>query len=196
MLVHHVVIKLTCGLIQVGINVLYRLAILDLRDHDHALLVGREHKALDAILDIADAVAATAVGVHCPQLWCLALAFLTIDKGDLLATINPHIVALAVRSVGDLAGILAVNVHDPQVAVALVGSDVIIGHAIEHLLAIGRHLGSTHAAQLIEEFGSELFLFHFTGSFLGSGSLTRSCRFLLGAGRGTQQGQRRNRHCC
>ena len=136
-LIHHVVIELTRGLLQIGIYILDGLAILDLGNHDDALLVRREDKTLDAIGHVTDAVATTAIGVHRPQLRGLALTLILVDKSDLLAAIDPRVVTLAVGRVGDLAGILAIDVHHPQVTVALVGSDVIVGHTIEDLLAVG-----------------------------------------------------------
>ena len=194
-LVHHVVIELACRVLQVRIHVLGSLAILDLRNHHHALLVGREDEALDAVLDVADAVATATVGIHGPQLRGLVLTLVLVDEGNLLAAVNPHIVALAVGRVGNLLTVLAVNIHHPEVAVALVGLDVVVGHTIQDLLAVGRHLRSAHAAQLIKEFGSERFLFHRCGSFLGRG-LARSSRFLLRAGRRAEQCQCSHRDCC
>ena len=187
-LVHHVVIDLARGVLQIGIDVLSRLTILDLGDHHHALLVGREDEALDAVLDVAHAVAATTISIHRPQLRCLVLALFPVDEGNLLAAVNPHIVALAVGRVGDLLAVLAVNIHHPEVTVTLVGLDVVIGHTIQDLFAIKRHLGSAHASQLIEEFGRKLFLLHRCRGFLGGRSLARRS-LLLRAGRGAQQSQ-------
>ena len=195
MLVHHIVIELASGLIQIGINILDRLTELHGRNHDHALLIGREHESLDTLLEVAHAAASAAVGIHGPELRHLSLAILGVDKGNLLTSIDPHIVTLTARSVGDLAGVLAIDVHHPQVAVTLVGGDIIMGDAVKDLLAVGRHLRTTHTTQQIKEFGSKLFLLHLGSGFFGGRSLTRS-RFLLGAGRRGQQSQDCNRHCC
>ena len=194
-LVHHVVKELTGGLVQIRIDVLSRLAILHWRNQEHTFLIGREHKALDTLLEVAHTAAPATIGIHRPQLGRFVLTILGVDKGNLLAAIDPHIVTLATGSIGDLACILTVDIHHPQVAVALVGSDIIIGNAVEDSLAVRRHLRSTHTAQLIKEFGSELFLLHLGSGFPGSRSLTWS-RFLLRAGRRGQQSQGRYRHCC
>ena len=136
--VHQVVDDAGVALGHVGVNVDCTCVVFHCRYHDYLFLIGRDRKALYVFFHARYTLAASAVGVHHPHLvHCLVGLVILVNKGNALAAVDPHSVALAVGGVGELCGILAVDVHHPQVAVALVGSDVDACHPVEHALAVG-----------------------------------------------------------
>ncbi len=147
MFVHKVVDHAACGFWQVGIDIFCVAAVFHGSDHNHALFIGREQEALDAVFNCADGLAVAAVGVHNPQ---LHLAVDGVHECYLAASVDPHVARFTLGSLGQTFHVCAVKVHHIEVEIALVLLHAFVAHAVEQFFAVGGDYRSRHATECLK----------------------------------------------
>ena len=118
------------------------------------LAVGADLEALDAVLDVGDALLLRAVGVHREDLGGVALVVVA-QEGDLLALLDPLQVGLRRGRLRQTLHVLAVGVHDVDLRVALVLLDVLVGQREDDAGSVGRGCGLGHASERLEHLGRQ-----------------------------------------
>ena len=156
-LIHEVVDKATRRFREVAVDVAGFVESFHLRDEENLLLIGREHKAINAILNLRHATAVGTVGVHGENLHCITLA---IEECNFLAAINPHGVLLRRSCASDACRLRAIYIHHPKLAVRLILLYAFIAYAIKNTRAVGRQLRVGDTAKRKEQLGSKFAIFH------------------------------------
>ena len=137
------------GLGKVGINVCRLLDHLEFGDIHHVLSVRMDLEFGHAARYVTHLFLAASIGIHHVELT-------PFEEGDALAAFDPAGVGEALRGMGQLMVVAAVDIHHEEVAVAAVLFDGCVGHAIENLGAVGRDLKVGDLAELVHDLGREV----------------------------------------